>query len=305
MNFPTNQVIQFYCVSEVPEVTAQEFKKSKRLPLNLKDGSVATSDKIDNVEYVTVISADTAKKTLKQFVIKVKSDDYVAAGEDYIVRYNVATTFGEAPLVKTVCVHATLDDTAATINAKLADAFIKLAAKDECPAYDVCSTTGTPLPDASSVGEAGFALVESAPAWELGTFQEALQNASVTVAPIIIGGDDVIDWLDGTSETKTLKSTDSTTKIGNGHDVADLEYFAYGEKGDSDPRGGFPAKKQPKLYVDPAKEYDILVCHYSRCGENHGVQKSERDLYVVIEHTSETTEALEDLGEAMLGGTTD
>lgn len=64
--------------------------------------------------------------------------------------------------------------------------------------------------------------------------------------------------------------------------LADLEYFCMGARGDEYRTMGFPYNIDTKYQVDPTAEYDIIDIHYAYVGPNESVQKSEKDLTILV-----------------------
>ena len=86
--------------------------------------------------------------------------------------------------------------------------------------------------------------------------------------------------------------TEPETKIGNGYDIADLEYFCMGERGDVYRGIGWPNNIHTEYLVDPKLTYDVIDIHYAYVGSNEAVQKSEKTLTIVCPTNTEgaTTE---------------
>lgn len=72
-----------------------------------------------------------------------------------------------------------------------------------------------------------------------------------------------------------------TTGKGNGHDIADLEYFAMGERGDQYRMVGFPNIVPTTYLVNPDKEYNVLEIHYAFTDEGANSYRSEKEITVV------------------------
>lgn len=96
---------------------------------------------------------------------------------------------------------------------------------------------------------------------------------TVTTVPIRFGGDD-LSWGVVTQETPT-------TLLINGKDIADLEYFAAGFKGDYYRSMDWPYNIDTTYLVDPTVQYDVINLHFFYQGPNESVQKSEKDMVIV------------------------
>lgn len=67
-----------------------------------------------------------------------------------------------------------------------------------------------------------------------------------------------------------------------GKKLADLEYFCMGARGDEYRGMGYPYNITTKYQVNPASEYDVIDIHYAYVGSNESVQKSEKDLTILV-----------------------
>lgn len=92
----------------------------------------------------------------------------------------------------------------------------------------------------------------------------------------------------GEVEDATNDSDLTPASVGNGKNIADLEYFSMGERGDYYKNNGWPHVVPTEYLVDETKVYDILEMHYAYVGPNESVQKSERDIELVADATSHT-----------------
>ena len=70
--------------------------------------------------------------------------------------------------------------------------------------------------------------------------------------------------------------------IDNGHNIADLEYFCMGERGDQYRGMCWPYNIHTKYLVDPNKKYNTIDIHYAYVGDGVSVQKSEKDITIVV-----------------------
>lgn len=94
------------------------------------------------------------------------------------------------------------------------------------------------------------------------------------------------------SEESQLVITGAVSQsfVGNSYDIADLEYFALGERGDVYRNVGWPnANPSATLatYGDDVK-YNILNIHFAFVGSNESVQKSEKDITIAIAESDNT-----------------
>lgn len=144
----------------------------------------------------------------------------------------------------------------------------------------VTGTDGTAVqleatPVALIGGDASGLIVEEAPQeWILGTFPQVPVNFTLMPDSIVVNGDDRIWGL--------VEKQASTNSIPDGHKIADLEYFCMGERGDVYRMMGFPNVIRTKYLVDPDLKYNTIDIHYAYVGPNEAVQKSEKDITIVV-----------------------
>lgn len=130
-------------------------------------------------------------------------------------------------------------------------------------------------PVALTGGDASGLIVEEAPQeWILGTFPQVPVNFTLMPDSIVVNGDDRIWGL--------VEKQASTNSIPDGHKIADLEYFCMGERGDVYRMMGFPNVIRTKYLVDPDLKYNTIDIHYAYVGPNEAVQKSEKDITIVV-----------------------
>lgn len=144
----------------------------------------------------------------------------------------------------------------------------------------VAGTDGTAVqleatPVALTGGYTSGLIVEEAPQeWILGTFPQVPVNFTLMPDSIVVNEDDRIWGL--------VEKQASTNSIPDGHKIADLEYFCMGERGDVYRMMGFPNVIRTKYLVDPDLKYNTIDIHYAYVGPNEAVQKSEKDITIVV-----------------------
>lgn len=130
-------------------------------------------------------------------------------------------------------------------------------------------------PVALTGGNASGLIVEEVPQeWILGTFPQVPVNFTLMPDTIVVNGDDRIWGL--------VEKQASTNSIPDGHKIADLEYFCMGERGDVYRMMGFPNVIRTKYLVNPDLKYNTIDIHYAYVGSNEAVQKSEKDITIVV-----------------------
>ena len=95
---------------------------------------------------------------------------------------------------------------------------------------------------------------------------------------------------------KTEKVAGDT--VGNGYNIADLEYFCMGERADQYRGVNWPNNIVTKYFVDATKEYYCLDIHYAYQGTCEDIQKSEKDIIIVAEDSTILGNIVDKLEEA-------
>ena len=114
--------------------------------------------------------------------------------------------------------------------------------------------------------------------WRLGVMAQTPVYFTVQPVAVMVNGDERI-WA---TVTEGANGT-----IGNGKEIADLEYFCMGERGDMYRGIGFPNNIVTTYLVDPTKTYYTFDIHYAYVGNNESVQKSEKDITIVCSDKTE------------------
>ena len=119
----------------------------------------------------------------------------------------------------------------------------------------------------------GIQIEQVAQDWILGVMPQGYIPFAVQPTNITFEGDERI-W--GTVTTLT-----PINSVQNGHDIADLEYFTMGARGDLYRNMGWPNVIHTTYLVDPTQKYDVLDINYYWAGGAEDVQKSPRTLTLV------------------------
>ena len=114
--------------------------------------------------------------------------------------------------------------------------------------------------------------------WRRGVAQVEPVNFNTTCGTILMDGDDVI-W--GTVEKET------GDEIQNGKQIADMEWFYHGTRGDIYREATYPDNFDFKPLVDETKAYSTLDIHFAYVGPGVEVAKSERTITVVCATAAE------------------
>lgn len=255
-NFSTNQVMQFYVASKAPEVSTIP---GRGVSLNI-DGK--RTDIIENVLWGKLTTADALATPCKKVTVSVTADK-VIGGENYIVRVSYPEVFGagkESWTTKTAV---------AQLKAGVAVSEIVDAIKEQfdatLPEFITVGVDGTELTLTANPDMAGY---------KRGFRPVVVPDFEVSVNTVAEEGEDV-QW----AEITVGKAADLV--VSGAFKLADMEYFALGERGDEYRQMGWPAVTYDADYkVDTNKTYDVLVVHYAFAGSNDQSHLSEKDLII-------------------------
>lgn len=109
--------------------------------------------------------------------------------------------------------------------------------------------------------------------WVLGMMPQAFIPFTPQFLSIMVDGEDRL-WGVATKVTPTKT-------VGDGHVIADLEYFCMGARGDIYRGMGYPNIIKTTYLVEPDSVYDTLDITYFYTGNNESVQKSEKTITLV------------------------
>ena len=118
----------------------------------------------------------------------------------------------------------------------------------------------------------GIILEEAVQDWELGTMPQEFIPFTVQPTTIVVDGEEYV-W-------GKVESQAATHKVENGHNIADLEYFCVGARGDHYRMMGYPHVIKTTYLANPEAKYDTLNIHYAFTDSNEGIQKSEKDITI-------------------------
>lgn len=308
--FSTNQVRQLYVATALKSsnviasdtagsiAVKSDTAKSHLYFEYMGAGGMTRSDLIDikNILYAKATDADDLAYDLAKY--KLTLDDTVNGGEpvvaqDYILRIafrNYPGLSEEDQYFKYGMVHTVTGMTASDFYKTLALSLVKNFSREEqgllkfyleTGGVDAGVVAGAPIEvtkdtkESSLVGTYTGIIIEEAPQdWILGVMEQAPVNFTIQPDLIIDNGDERI-W-------GVVKKVTSTNSIPDGHKIADLEYFCMGERGDVYRMVGFPYVIRTKYLVDPDIKYNVIDIHYAYVGPNESVQKSEKDITIVV-----------------------
>ena len=258
-NFSTNQVMQFYALEGVTAKVKPYALEDAVVITFTKDGETRVSDKIQNVMWGKLTTAEALKKAGKKITITAAK---AIAGQDYVVRVSYPEVGGlgvEGWTTKTAVAHAKTD--------AVEDIYTDIVASLKV-----------------ALGTDGVLTVKN----ESGI---VIEPANVTkfykrgVRPVVIPDfkietNLIVEEGEETSWATQTEAASTTAVVTSGYKVSDMEYFAMGERGDQYRMAGYPDVIETEYLVDPTKEYDVLVVHYAYKGANDTSYNSEKDLII-------------------------
>lgn len=242
---------------------------------------------IKDILDVKVTDASAMSKALKTVTVNLDSTINSGApvtGQDYILRVSFRQYLGpsdEDQYFKYGLVHAYSGMTASDFYKTLALSLVKNFSKELVPLVTFQLTTATtPITvDTTTKASAltgtytGVTITEAPQEWVRGIKAQVPVYFEAYPTTITYQGDEV---------TWGITVLGTTGLIKNGKKIADLEYFCMGERGDIYRNVSFPNSIPTTYLVDPTLEYNVVDIHYAYTGGNEAVQKSEKDITVVI-----------------------
>lgn len=247
-----------------------------------------TSDIIDlkNLLYVkSTKAADMARKLNSQSVTL--NEDPIS-GQDYVLNVEVRNFVAlgdDSTHIKFGAVHAVKDMTKSDFYKAMAVNLAKNLSREPSPILNVSlnkyNTKVAILVNGKIQNLAALTSTETYTSiiideveqpWRRGVAQVEPVNFNTTCGTVLVDGNDVI-W--GTVEKK------EGDPINNGKQIADMEWFYHGTRGDIYREATYPDNFDFKPLVDETKAYSTLDIHFAYVGPGVEVAKSERTITVV------------------------
>lgn len=291
--FNVNQNRQFYVITEV--VTAEPTKEGQIKLGKTADGKqiffkhfgkggLTRTDLIDvdKTCYAKVTPKADMQRKLKKATVALSADvneGKPIVGQDYVLRVQINNFLspGDASVyIKSNAVHATkaMSEDVSLFYQAMVDSLEKNFSREK-------QSAGMNLLEFEKT-EDGIVITEVADQpWRLGVLSQEPVNFEAIPTTVRFDGEDVI-W-------GTVEEGEAEGYVGNGRQVADLEYFCMAERGDMFRNMGWPNNIDVKYMVDPSKEYDMLDLHYFFSGDGVQVHKSEKDITFVADTTTVMT----------------
>lgn len=253
-------------------------------------GGIVRSDLIPlkNIMSIKYTEGSTQRRALKKVTVALNADMLSSSNLKYTGNYmlkvcftNLLSLSPDNSYWKYGVVYATAGTSASSFYKKLAIALAKAFAREATPLVKIyCGSTevtATTTESSLSSTYSSVVIEEIEQPWKLGLkSSKALQ---FYVEPVSVS------TTDGELIWATATDGASSTVVKNGKTTADMEWFYLGERGDYYRGVDFPDGITTEGLVDPTKEYDFINIHYAYVGSNHAVQKSEKDIIIVGEHS--------------------
>lgn len=242
---------------------------------------------IKNIKYAQATSAECLGRKLMQKVVSLDPDvngGNPVAGQNYIININIRQYIGMSDRNTTVkygAARAFNGTTAPKLYAKLAKSLALNFSREVEPLFKFYVVTDSGEEEITASTDidkltgnyTGVAIREVEQEWILGV--KALEPVyfDVYTTSINVEGDELI-W------GKVTESSYDT--LNNGKEIADLEYFCMGDRGDLYRNIGWPKVMNTQYLVDSDIPYDVIDIHYFYEGGNEQPHKSEKDITIVV-----------------------
>ena len=300
-NFSTNQNRHIYVASaygDVSETSAVGTIKvktvdngvDKNLYLIYKGADTVLKSPlipVKNLSYVKATKKEDLRKPFKSVLVALDSNvngGNPVSGQDYILRIAFRQFYGmsdEDQYFKDAAVHATANMKPSDFYQKMVDS-LNLAFAREVGAHAYTKKDGSVEGsnpylkfEASSTG---VTITEKEQHWT----REPVNFEVIPTTIYLKDDNDDVVWGKVTDKTPAKSAvTVGTNGVGNGKDIADLEYFCMGERGDQYRMVGFPNYIPTTYLVDPSKEYNVLDLHFAFTDDGVNSYRSEKEITVV------------------------
>lgn len=290
-------------LSAVGDLTLKVDTAKSNVYLVYKDTEdTITSDliSIKNLLYAKATKAADMARTLNSQSVTLNADPI--SGQDYVLNVEVRNFVAlgdDSTHIKFGAVHAVKGMTKSDFYKAMAVNLAKNLSREPSPILNVSLTKNDSAASGENDSEVAVLLNgkmqnlaalkstetytdiiidEVEQPWRRGVAQVEPVNFNTTCGTILMDGDDVI-W--GTVEKET------GDEIQNGKQIADMEWFYHGTRGDIYREATYPDNFEFKPLVDETKAYSTLDIHFAYVGPGVEVAKSERTITVVCADAAE------------------
>lgn len=303
MLFSVNQASHLYVAKNYKDVLAEQKNETPKhtagdIYAYVKDGNLffsyfgegglLRSDLIPvkNIMHYSVASAESLKTPLKKATVVLNNEISATpvAGQDYILRVKYSIGSIDNQYIKYGAVRGFVGMTADEFYTKMVESLNNNFKREAEPAFTFAKT------------DSGIEITEVEPKWVLGTYPQRPIDFEISVDTV------VADGAEGPWGKVTIANSDKSYP--NSKKIADFEWFCMGERGDQYRNYGWPNVIPTKYMVDSANTtgYDVINIHYSYVGSNESVQKSEKDIFIVVPgDVDNVTTSIENAIKAAIG----
>lgn len=237
------------------------------------DKTVMRSDliKLDSILYAKATPAADLKLKLKS--VKVSLAGTLIPGEDYILRINIQQAFGkgdDTTYQKFGAVRATSGMNAEAFWKAMKQSLDRNFSKELTKWFTFTAETD------------GLTITEVEQPWVAGKTPK--ENVYFDVVNCYVKDSTGVEV-----EAYTIAKPTYTPEAKNGHIIVDQEIFYMGERGDQYRDTNGLIKINTQYLADANKDYCTIDIHYAFVDSNEGVQKSEKDIYIVGEQATITS----------------
>ena len=236
------------------------------------DKTVMRSDiiKIDSIMYAKATPAANLKLKLKSVKVSLAGD--LIPGEDYILRINIQQAFGkgdDTTYQKFGAVRATSGMNPQSFWAAMKQSLERNFSKELTEWFTFSA-------DATSL-----TITEVEQPWVAGKTPK--ENVHFDIVNCYVKDATGVEI-----KAYTIAKPTYTPEAKNGHIVVDQEIFYMGERGDQYRQVGWPKNIDTMYLAKADTDYCAIDIHYAFVDSNEGVQKSEKDIYIVGEQATIT-----------------
>lgn len=244
------------------------------------EGGLLRSDLIPvkNIMHYSVKSADELRIPLKKatVILNNKISANPVAGQDYILRVKYSIGSIDNQYIKYGAVRGFVGMTDKEFYTKMVESLNNNFKREAEPVFTFVAK------------DSGIEITEVEPKWVLGTYPQRPVDFEISVDTIVADGAEG-PW--GEVTISLPEEINDDTSYPNSKKIADFEWFCMGERGDQYRNYGWPNVIPTKYMVDPTDKdgYDVINIHYSYVGSNESVQKSEKDIFIVVPNAAHDT----------------
>ena len=226
--------------------------------------------KLDSIMYAKATPAANLKLQLKSVKVSLAGD--LIPGEDYILRINIQQAFGkgdDTTYQKFGAVRATSGMNPESFWAAMKQSLERNFSKELTKWFTFNA-------DATSL-----TITEVEQPWVAGKTPK--ENVHFDIVNCYVKDSAGVEV-----EAYTIAKPTYTPEAKNGHIIVDQEIFYMGERGDQYRDTNGLIKINTQYLADANKDYCAIDIHYAFVDSNEGVQKSEKDIYIVGEQATIT-----------------